>query len=99
MPLGESMLSVLKSNKNVMLDKGKHFRKTKGRHSKISKTEYDFPKVTSELLLKIKEEQLLRNKKTRIKNVILFSILVLCFIIFYYCKTFFIRLTASIICS
>ena len=46
MPLGESMISSIKSNKRIMLDKSKRFRKTLGGYGDSHKTEYDFPKAT-----------------------------------------------------
>lgn len=60
MPLGESMLSTLKSNKRIMLDKSKRFRKTLGGYGERNKTEYNLPKATPELLesirIKLKKE-------------------------------------------
>lgn len=55
MPLGESMVSVLKSNKNIMLDKSKRFRKTLGGYGKNGKVEYNLPKATPEQLLEIRK--------------------------------------------
>ncbi len=37
MPLGESMISTVKSNKSIMLDKSKRFRKTLGGYNKKRK--------------------------------------------------------------
>ena len=67
-----------------MLDKSKHFRKRHRNNSKTLKTEYNFPKANPELLLKIKYEQLLKNKKTKMKNYILIFILVIILFMFYF---------------
>lgn len=53
MPLAESMISSLKSNKRIMLDKSKRFRKTLGGYDKNRKRNYDFPEATPEMLLEI----------------------------------------------
>ena len=76
MPLGESMLSTLRSNKSVRLDKSKHFRKTKGVYGENSKTEYNFPEASPELLLEIKARMRKENKKTRTKMVVISTVLV-----------------------
>ena len=72
MPLGESMLSVVRSNKSVMLDKSKHFRKTRGGNSRKSKTEYNLPEATPELISKIRERMIKENKKTRTIRLIIY---------------------------
>ena len=56
MPLGESMRSTLKSNKNIMLDKSKRFRKTLGGYDKKRKMEFDYPKATPKQLRDIREK-------------------------------------------
>ena len=81
MPLGESMLSTIRSNKSVRLDKSKHFRKTKSVYGENSKTEYDFPKASPELLVEIKERMRKENKKTRTKIFVLSIVLVLIILI------------------
>lgn len=84
MPLGESMISTIKSNKSIMLDKSRRFRKTLGGYDSKEKPEYDFPKATPELLenirLKIKHE----NRKATIKGIITFFIvaLIICLVMF-----------------
>jgi hypothetical protein len=57
MPFSESMISVLKSNKNIMLDKSKRFRKTLGGYDKKRKIQYDFPKATPEQLIEIRKKR------------------------------------------
>jgi len=68
MPLAESMISSLKSNKRVMLDKSKRFRKTLGGYDKNRKRNYDFPEATPEMLLEI------RKKLKREQNILWFKI-------------------------
>lgn len=77
MPLGESMLTTIRSNKSIMLDKSKHFRKTKSVFDENSKTEFDFPKASPELLMEIKERMRKENKKTRTRSIIIYSVLVI----------------------
>ncbi len=68
MPLAESMISSLKSNKRIMLDKSKRFRKTLGGYDKNRKRNYDFPEATPEMLLEI------RKKLKRAQNILWFKI-------------------------
>jgi len=75
MPLGESMISTLKSNKRIMLDKSKRFRKTLGGYGKNKKIEYDFPEATPEILKKIRERIQKERKQTLIKSLILFAVI------------------------
>ncbi|MBT8244636.1 MAG: hypothetical protein HKP48_07485 [Winogradskyella sp.] len=82
MPLGESMLSTLKSNKNILKDKSKHFRKTRGGYSKKPKTGYDFPKASPELLLEIKEKIQKQNKKTRTLSLLIAGVLVVVIVLY-----------------
>jgi len=55
MPLGESMISTVKSNKSIMLDKSKRFRKILGGYNKKRKIEYDLPKATPKQLIAIRK--------------------------------------------
>lgn len=48
------MISSLKSNKSITLDKSKRFRKTLSGYGKNRKPEFDFPKANPELLEQIK---------------------------------------------
>jgi hypothetical protein len=81
MPLVDTMLSTVRSNKSAMLDKSKHFRKTTGSKSKKTKTEYDFPESSPEVLSNIREKLKLQNEKTRTKQFIIFMVLVVVIII------------------
>ena len=54
MPFGESFLVNIKSNKSIMLDKSKRFRKTLGGFDGSKKNQFDFPKATLEILLEIR---------------------------------------------
>ncbi|SDH03683.1 hypothetical protein SAMN04489796_1011228 [Winogradskyella thalassocola] len=80
MPLGGSMISTLKSNKNIMLDKSRRFRKTLGGYDKKRKVEYNFPKVTPQQLKMIrhklkKENQILWLKVIGVSLLILGGLL------------------------
>ena len=79
MPLGESMISTIKSNKSIMLNKSKRFRKTQGGYGKNRKTEYDFPKASPEKLIHIRkrlkrENRLLWTKVVSVSAVIIIGI-------------------------
>ena len=79
MPLGESMQSTVKSNKRIMLDKSKRFRKTLGGYGKNRKVEYDFPEATPEQLIAIrnrlkKENQILWLKIIGISTLIIITL-------------------------
>ena len=80
MPLGESMISTIKSNKRIMLDKSKRFRKTLGGYGDSNKTEYNLPKATPEILeairIKLKKEHQTLRIKVAISTIIVISILV-----------------------
>ncbi|WP_400076847.1 hypothetical protein [Winogradskyella sp. R77965] len=56
MSLGESMISTMKSNKSIMLDKSKRFKKTLGGYGKNKKLEYDFPTATPKQLRDIRQK-------------------------------------------
>ena len=68
MPLGESMISSLKSNKSIRLDKTSRFRKTPGGYEKNKTIVYDFPEATPELLESIKSKAIRRTKDITFKN-------------------------------
>lgn len=69
MPLGESMISILRSNKNIMLEKSKRFRKTLGGYGKNDKMEYNLPKATPEQLQEIRKRLKRENRIMWIKVV------------------------------
>ena len=70
MPLGESMISSLRSNNSIKLDKSSRFRKTLGGYGKNRKPEFDFPKANPELLEQIR----LKAKKDHKRSQIVFSV-------------------------
>jgi hypothetical protein len=84
MPLGESMISSLKSNNSIKLDKSSRFKKTLGGYGKNKKPTYDFPKATPEVLAEIqsktKKEQKLIQRTTILVFISVISIFL--FIIF-----------------
>ncbi|BAO76229.1 hypothetical protein [Winogradskyella sp. PG-2] len=67
MALGGSMASTLKSNKAIMLDKSKRFKKTLGGYGKNRKIEYDLPKATPKQLKSIRERLKKENQIVWIK--------------------------------
>lgn len=75
MPLAESMISSLKSNKSVMLDKSKRFRKTLGGYDKGRKGNFDFPKATPEMLLEIRKNLKREQQKLWLKISIVLIII------------------------
>lgn len=84
MPLGASMQNVLRSNKSIMLDKSKRFRKSSGGYRPKKSVSYNLPEASPELLVDIREKLIKENKKIRIKNIIILSILIICSIIICY---------------
>lgn len=64
------MISSLKSNKSIKLDKTSRFRKTLGGYGKNKKTEFDFPEANPELLEQIR----LKAKKDHKRSQIIFTV-------------------------
>ena len=77
MPFAESMMSTLKSNKSIMLDKSRRFRKTVGGFDWSKSQQFNLPKATpkqiKEIRLKIQSE----NRKTRLKLILAFGIILI----------------------
>ena len=67
MPFGESFITSIKSNKSIMLDKSKRFKKTPGGFDKSIGNPFDFPESTPEILLEIRTKI---RKQQRSRNVI-----------------------------
>jgi hypothetical protein len=81
---GEAMISTIKSNKAIMLNKSKRFRKTLGGYGKSRIIEYDFPKATPQQLSNIrakikKETQILWTKVVVVSSVVIIFIIWLYF--------------------
>lgn len=76
MPLGESMRSTLKSNKSIMLDKSKRYRKTLGGYDKNRKIEFNLPKATPEQLKEIRQKLKKENQNLWIKILSITAILI-----------------------
>ncbi len=72
MPFAESMISALKSNKAIMLDKSRRFRKTKGSYDWSKNTLRNLPKATEQELIEISKQIKKENKRSRIKQGLLF---------------------------
>ncbi|WP_298900366.1 hypothetical protein [uncultured Psychroserpens sp.] len=75
MPLGESMISSLKSNKSIRLDKSSRFKKTLGGYGKNAKSEFDFPEASPELLHQIKQKAKKDHKRHQVISLVSFIIL------------------------
>jgi len=86
MPLGESMISSLRSNKSIKLDKSSRFKKTLGGYEKNRTTEFDFPVARPELLEEIKLKAKKDHNRSQIILTLSFIILFVATIIllFYY---------------
>jgi len=84
MPFSESMISTLKSNKNIMLDKSKRFRKTRGGYGKKKQSLNQLPKATPEelkaLAKRLQKERQIRMIKVVIVTILLFLGLVYVFV-------------------
>lgn len=63
------MHSTLKSNKSIMLDKSKRFKKTVGGYGKNRKTEYNFPKASPKQLRDIRQKLKKENELLWIKII------------------------------
>ena len=74
MPTGESMLSSLKSNKSIKLDKSTRFKKTLGGYGKNKKPEYDFPEASPELLKEIRLKTQKDHKRTQLFLTLVFMV-------------------------
>ncbi|TWO33248.1 hypothetical protein E1J38_004950 [Seonamhaeicola sediminis] len=88
MPLSESMLSTLKSNKNIMLDKSRRFRKTKGGYKWSNNQLPNLPKVSENELVEIRKRIQKENICSNVKQWSFFSIILLTFalLLFYLIK-------------
>lgn len=76
MPFGESFLSTLRSNKAILLDKTKRFKKTKGSFGDITKEiEFDYHEATPEELETFKHQLQKKNRILKIKTYAITSIL------------------------
>ena len=81
MPLGESMISSLKSNKSIRLDKTSRFRKTPGGYEKNKTIVYDFPEATPELPESIKSKAIRERKILHLKTLLTFVIITIAILI------------------
>lgn len=86
MPFAESMLSTLRSNKAIMRDKSKHFRKSNRGLSDCSPEDFKFPNATKEDLMEIRRRIKKEQKTILIKRIIAFCLLLVAIILFGYLK-------------
>lgn len=82
MPLIESMLSTLRSNKSIMIDKSKRFRKTKGGYGKTKGIEFNLPEATPRQLRSLKQA-IRQHKQQVLKKRLLVFILILAAVFFF----------------
>ncbi len=71
MPFGESFLTTIKSNKSIMLDKSRRFRKTQGGFDWSKNKNLDFPKATPEQLKEIRERMQREQRQIRDQDQLL----------------------------
>ena len=85
MPLVESMLSVIRSNKAIMLDKSMRFRKTLGGYDKVKDQQFNLPKATPQQLQVIRERIEKRQNQIRKRRLFVFLlILIVMYFLFVY---------------
>ena len=78
------MISTIKSNKRIMLDKSKRFRKTLGGYNKNRKVDYDFPKATPEYLEEIRRKLKKENRILWIKITVISIVIIGCLLYMFY---------------
>ncbi len=83
MPFGESFLTTIKSNKSIILDKSRRFRKTTGGYDWSKSQQFNFPKATPEQLKQIRESMQKNQKQIRKKQVFAFLIIVIALFFLY----------------
>ncbi|SFZ93715.1 hypothetical protein SAMN05428642_103292 [Flaviramulus basaltis] len=84
MPFGESFISTLKSNKSIMLDKSRRFRKTSGGFDWSKSKLHNLPKASPKQLLEIKKRIRKENKQARLKQLIVFAVFIISLIVFFF---------------
>ena len=77
MPLSESMLSVIKSNKSIMLDKSKRFRKTLGGYDTKEKSKFNFPEASPQMIKELRMRLIKENKQRRLKQFLLLGVILI----------------------
>lgn len=75
MPGGEYIFSSLKSNKSIMLDKTKRFKKTLGGYGYVNKAQFDLPEATPEVLRNIRDRLQQERRQLHLKRGIIFFII------------------------
>jgi len=81
MPFGESFLSTITSNKSIMLDKSRRFRKTPGSFDWSKSKHNDFPKATPQELKRIREKLKREHFQIKKKRILVFCFLMLILIV------------------
>ena len=75
MPFGESFISTLKSNKSIMLNKDRRFRKTLGGYDWIKKKHLNLPETTREEVKETGKRVLKENRIIFIKQLLVFGLI------------------------
>lgn len=83
MPFGESFLTTIKSNKSIMLDKSKRFRKTQGGFDWSKSKQFNFPKTTPEQLEEIRMRIQKDQKRVIKKQIIVFLVIIIALVFLY----------------
>lgn len=77
MPFGESFNSTIKSNKSIMLDKSRRFRKSMGGYDILESKYLNSIKAHPKQMQIIKEKIQKENRQVRNKQLIILSIIML----------------------
>lgn len=77
MPFGESFIINIKSNKSIMLDKSKRFKKTLGGLDSSKTNQFDFIESTPEMLLEIRTKIRKQQNRKSVLFVIGFVVLLM----------------------
>ncbi len=77
MPFGESFISTLRSNKSIMLDKSRRFRKISGSFDWSKSHQFNFKKATPEQLEEISKRIKKENKQTRLRQLSVLVIIII----------------------
>ncbi|MFK7833041.1 MAG: hypothetical protein AB8B52_07185 [Winogradskyella sp.] len=87
MPLGEAMISSLKSNKSIRLDKSRRFRKTLGGYAKSKNTTCDVPKATPSQLKVIRQKLEKENQRLTIKTICISAVISISLVLMFFYKS------------
>ncbi|WP_396601889.1 hypothetical protein [Algibacter sp. R77976] len=81
MPLGESFQATIRSNKSIMLDKSRRFRKTSGGFDWSKSPKMNLPAATTEQLEEIRLRLKRENRERTIKEFVLIGLITVVLVI------------------